>query len=143
MSKERRFGNQFHVAMSLINDKTAIKSTIAQLAQSGEIEVDFVQPISQKIESIFNLTDFDQLFTDAFEVLNEQSIILDEKTTKRPDKIILKKNETIILDYKTGIPSAKDEKQISEYVATLQKMDYPNVKGYLFYTALNELKGVG
>jgi ribosomal protein L16 Arg81 hydroxylase len=129
--------------MSLINDKTAIKSTIAQLEQSGEIEIDFVQPISQKIESIFNRTDFDQLFTDAIEVLNEQSIILDEKTTKRPDKIILKKNETIILDYKTGIPSAKDEKQISEYVATLQKMDYPNVKGYLFYTALNELKGVG
>jgi hypothetical protein len=82
------------------------------------------------------------LFTDAFEVLNEQSIILDEKTTKRPDKIILKKNETIILDYKTGIPSAKDEKQISEYVATLQKMGYPNVKGYLFYTALNKLKVV-
>ena len=142
LSKERRFGNQFHIAMSLINDKTAIKSTIAQLEQSGEIEIDFVQPISQKIESIFNRTDFDQLFTDALEVLNEQSIILDEKTTKRPDKIILKKNETIILDYKTGIPSAKDEKQISEYITTLQKMEYPNVKGYLFYTALNELKVV-
>lgn len=143
LSKERRFGNQFHLAMALINDKSTIKQSVTQLVKAGEIESEFIEEIIVKIESIFKQSDFEKLFTDAFEILNEQSIILDEKTTKRPDKIILKKNETIILDYKTGIPSPKDEKQIKEYVSTLQKMDYPNVKGYLFYTVMNELRGVG
>jgi CRISPR/Cas system-associated exonuclease Cas4 (RecB family) len=80
------------------------------------------------------------LFENALEILNEQSIILDEQTIRRPDKLILKEHETIILDYKTGIPKQKDEKQMLEYILTLEKMELPSVKGYIFYTHNNELR---
>ncbi|NVK66254.1 MAG: PD-(D/E)XK nuclease family protein, partial [Flavobacteriales bacterium] len=62
--------------------------------------------------------------------------------TLRPDRVILKDNSTVIIDYKTGIPSAKDEKQVSEYAAVLQEMGYPNVEAHLFYTFSNELRRV-
>lgn len=142
LTKEQRFGNQFHLAMSLINYPSEIETILNQLHKEGEIESEFKQEIFDKITGVFGLLNFQNLFEDAEEVLNEQSIIMDEKNTKRPDKLILKKSETIILDYKTGVPKEKDTKQMKEYIETLQKMEMPDVKGYVFYTYNNELRAI-
>jgi hypothetical protein len=56
--------------------------------------------------------------------------------------MIFKTDETVLLDYKTGVPTQKDEKQMREYIATLKQMELPNVKGFLFYTFNNELKEI-
>lgn len=142
LKKEQRFGNQFHLAMAAIENKHDIDLKVADLIQSGEIESGFANDITHKIKEIYNLADFNALFENAREILNEQSIIIDEITTKRPDRIIFKSNETLVLDYKTGLPTKKDEKQVLEYIKTLQQMDLPSVKGYIFYTSLNELRPV-
>lgn len=140
LSREQRFGTQFHLAIATINDPKNISSTIQHLTKEGEIEAEFSGEIELKIKNIFELPAFLNLFNASNEVLNEQSIILDEHNTRRPDKLIFKENETIILDYKTGIPSKKDEKQMREYITTLEKMQLPHVKGFVFYTANNELR---
>lgn len=140
LSTEQRFGNQFHLAMSLINDPSVIDITLHQLCMEGEIESEFIDDITEKIKETFRIPAYLKLFENSREILNEQSIILDEKILKRPDKLILKESETIILDYKTGMPSKKDEKQMTEYISTLEKMDLPSVKGYILYTFNNELR---
>lgn len=139
LSKEQRFGNQFHIAMAGINDPKKIQNTVDQLVKEGEIEIEFSSTIIQKINSIFNLQAFNQLFKNSKEILNEQTIILDETNIRRPDKLILKEDETIILDYKTGLPSPNDKKQMEEYISILHKMELPQVKGFIFYTYNNEL----
>ena len=126
--------------MAAIDNSSGIKSTLDELVKSGEIEAGFLAQLEEKIKTIYNISEFNELFNDANEILNEQSIIIDETNIKRPDRIIRKAQETIVLDYKTGIPTAKDEKQVREYVKTLQQMNMPSVKGYIFYTSLNELR---
>jgi ATP-dependent exoDNAse (exonuclease V) beta subunit len=128
--------------MSLVNTENECTKIIQQLLKEGELELEFSKEIESKIEGIFRLAEFQELFEGAEEVLNEQSIIMDELTTKRPDKIILKQNETILLDYKTGIPKEKDARQMREYISTLIEMELPAVKGFLFYTHTNELIAV-
>jgi len=140
LSIEQRFGNQFHLAMAAIENPSSITSTLAELAKAGDLEMAFIPLIEEKINAIYRISAFNELFNDANEILNEQSIIIDETSVKRPDRIILKADETIVLDYKTGIPNKKDEKQVREYVKTLQQMNMPSVKGYIFYTSLNELR---
>ena len=142
LSTEQRYGNQFHIAMAAIDNSSGIKSTLDELVKSGEIEAGFLAQLEEKIKTIYNISEFNELFNDANEILNEQSIIIDETNIKRPDRIIRKAQETIVLDYKTGIPTAKDEKQVREYVKTLQQMNMPSVKGYIFYTSLNELRAL-
>jgi hypothetical protein len=142
LSTEQRFGNQFHLAMAAIENQATISLTLAELVKSGDIEHTFLPDIEKKINAIYAISEFNELFHDAHEILNEQSIIIDETSIKRPDRIILKNHETIVLDYKTGIPTKKDEKQVREYVKTLQQMNMPSVKGYLFYTSLNELRPI-
>ena len=142
LSPEQRFGTQFHLAMSLINQEEEVVPILATLLKEGQIECDFKDALEQKIRGIFAVTEVQQLFENAIEIANEQSILMDEQTTLRPDKLVFKRNETIILDYKTGIPSKKDAQQMKNYIRAIQEIGYPNVKGYVFYTVTNELVAI-
>lgn len=140
LSDEMQFGIQFHYLASIIEDKNEIKSQITIAIQEGEVSQFNFEELNSKLNALFDNKEYELLFQGKTKILNEQAIIVNETTTLRPDKIIIKKDETIIIDYKTGLPSQKDAKQVNEYRLTLEAMGYPNVRSYLFYTTLNELR---
>jgi ATP-dependent exoDNAse (exonuclease V) beta subunit len=140
LSNEMQFGIQFHLLASLIEDTTEIESTVNKTIQSGEVSITNKKELIIKLQHLFKLPDYQNLFEGKYKVLNEQAILVDETTLLRPDKIIIKQNETIVVDYKTGVPSSKDQKQVNQYKAILEEMGYSNVSCYLFYSAINELR---
>ena len=91
---------------------------------------------------MYSLQEYQKLIQNNVQVLNEQAILVDENTMARPDKIVIKADETIIIDFKTGIPGSKDEKQIKSYQNTLETMGYPNVSCYLYYSSIGELRQI-
>lgn len=139
LSEEQRYGNQFHLAISAINYKAEIDPVIRQLIQSGRIEQVFENQLKLDLEQLFTTNAYNELFEDALEVLSEQSYIISKNEQIRPDKIILKRNQTVVLDYKTGQPLKKHNKQLQQYRSVLQEMDYPNVEAHLFYIKNFEL----
>lgn len=142
LSDEQRFGNQFHLLISEINSKDQISDSIKDLQDQGRIETQFAKKLNEKIIDLFNDPEYHSLFVDAIDHMNEQSIIIDEENSRRPDKVILKKDSTIILDFKTGMKKPVDIKQMQEYIGIFEKMSFPGVKGYLYYTGNNELIAV-
>lgn len=76
-------------------------------------------------------------FAPHWNVVNEQSILFKDKdgklTSRRPDRVIYDNNETIVIDYKTGVRDENHKKQVERYKRLLKEMGYKNVKGYLWY----------
>jgi ATP-dependent exoDNAse (exonuclease V) beta subunit len=142
LSDAQRYGNQFHNLLSEIKNPQEIDLLIQDHIKSGWVEQEFMERLSLDIHALFDMKEYRELFEDALEVLSEQSILVDEKTVKRPDKIILKKNETIVIDYKTGMPENKHIKQLSEYSHVLNEIGYPHIRPFIFYTATKELVGI-
>lgn len=142
LSPEMQFGLQFHLLMSRIESENQIQDVVRSAIQEGDVEANNEEELIKKLTMLFQSTEYTSLFLNKIDVLNEQAILVDTETTLRPDKIILKENETVIIDYKTGVPSAKDLKQINQYKSTLELMGYPKVSCYLFYSSINELKQV-
>ncbi len=142
LSDEMQFGLQFHLLMSRIEDEKHIDAEIQAAMNAGEIEERNTKELKAKLTDLFNSSSYTSLFKDNLEVVNEQAILVDAQTVLRPDKIILKEKETIIIDYKTGIPNQKDLKQVNQYKSVLEDMGYANVSCYLFYSSINELKQV-
>ena len=140
LSKEMQFGIEFHLMASRIENKNTIDTVLDNAIQIGEVANKNKKALHDKLHNLFDLEEYEVLFENATSVLNEQSLILDENTVVRPDKIIVKEFETIIIDYKTGIPSAKDQKQVNQYKTVLEAMSYPKVQCYLFYSSLGELR---
>jgi ATP-dependent exoDNAse (exonuclease V) beta subunit len=142
LSTEMQFGIQFHLLISRIERREDIASLTNIGIKAGDVSVDNRTELVEKLTAIFDQEEYRTLFDDAISVLTEQEFIVNATKTLRPDRVILKKDSTVIVDYKTGIPNAKDEKQVQEYGLVLNAMNYPQVEGYLFYTSLNELRRV-
>ncbi|MDX2362096.1 MAG: UvrD-helicase domain-containing protein [Crocinitomicaceae bacterium] len=140
LSQEMQFGIEFHLMASRIENKEDIKETLESAVQLGEVSTSNTDDLEEKLIALFDLESYQQLFEGAKSVLNEQTILLDANSIVRPDKIVVKENETIIIDYKTGIPSAKDQKQVNQYKMVMLEMGYPNISCYLFYSSIGELR---
>jgi predicted Ser/Thr protein kinase len=80
------------------------------------------------------MTEFIGILKHTEQILNERSIIIDEETTRRPDKVILRGNETVIIDFKTGNQKKEHFRQMEEYMSTYRQMGFSSVKGYILYT---------
>jgi len=142
LSDEQRFGNQFHLSISQINSKDEIEDLLNSLEQSGEIEMAFKPRLKKSLENLFSSVEYKELFASAESILNEQTFIVSENEQLRPDKIILKKNATLVVDYKTGIRKKKDVQQVRLYKKLLSEVGYTNVSGYIFYTNENVLEQI-
>ena len=142
LSDEQRFGNQFHLCIAQINAKNEIVNLLNSLEQSGEIETAFKPRLKDALENLFTSNEYNQLFASAENILNEQTFIVSENEQLRPDKIILKQNDTVVIDYKTGLRKKKDLKQVQLYKKLLSEVGYPNVKGFIFYTNENALEQI-
>lgn len=142
LSPEMQFGIQFHLLISRIEQKKDIEGEVEIGIKSGDVSAEFKGRLIEKLKALFDQADYRALFEGSVSVLTEQDLITGAEKTLRPDRIILKEDSTIIIDYKTGIPNAKDERQVKEYSLVLDEMNYPNVEGYLFYVGEGELKRV-
>jgi hypothetical protein len=142
LSPEMQFGIQFHLLISRLNHESDIHSTVDAGIRAGDISMEFKDSLMEKLNEVFQQQAYKALFEQAISVLSEQEFIVNKEKSVRLDRVILKADSTIIIDYKTGLPKAKDEKQVQEYAFVLSEMNYPNVEGYLFYVGENTLKRV-
>ena len=154
LSEAQRFGNQLHLLLSLVNEVEDIENCVNDLLKSGEIELEFIDRLKIELVEIMEDVAYRDLFSKSSIILNEQSIIVDQYTTIRPDKVILKEAEpetkfegaidyskmkAVIIDYKTGLPNIKYENQVGEYALAFQGIGCMDVEAYLFYTATRKL----
>jgi ATP-dependent exoDNAse (exonuclease V) beta subunit len=138
--KEQRFGNYFHALMALCNASNDVKSALSELIKIGEIDPEFQTELSDKAYAFFHLTA--KMFEDAQEIINEQLILIPNDNDKRPDKIILKKDELIVFEFKTGKQSDQHQPQLLGYHLALKDMYNKSIKLYLYYTETNTLLSI-
>ena len=75
-------------------------------------------------------------FSERYDVLKECTIIKTDGTQLRPDRVMVKGSEAVVVDYKFGEHSPynkKYHKQVQRYMQLLMDMGYTKVTGYLWY----------
>jgi hypothetical protein len=78
-------------------------------------------------------------FNDGSYAIKNESSIYFEGETLRPDRVLMKDQTAIIIDFKTGGQDDKHNKQVEKYCSVIEKMGFQEVKGYLLYTETNSL----
>ena len=77
-------------------------------------------------------------FDPSAETVNESEILLPDGKIFRPDRLLLKHNEAIVIDYKTGDEDASHALQVKKYAAVLQQMGYSKTSLFLVYPMLKK-----
>lgn len=133
-------GKILHYLLSQIKIKEDIKEVVQKAQLQGIIRANESEYYETKLHEIISKPSISDFFKKENHEINETTIILPNGELRRPDKVIVRSKETIIIDYKLSNYSSLSEsdrdkyaKQINEYRDLLISMNYPDVKAYLIY----------
>ncbi|MDR0427398.1 MAG: UvrD-helicase domain-containing protein [Dysgonamonadaceae bacterium] len=130
------YGNIMHHLFERIGHWNQIEESIDHLIIQGLIHPNEKESYAQNMIEAIKQSQVEHWFNGNYKSYPEQSIIMEETgeiRTKRPDRVLFSENETIVIDYKFGKRHNTHHKQVEEYMELLSAMNYPNIKGFLWY----------
>jgi ATP-dependent helicase/nuclease subunit A len=133
-------GNKIHKILADIISKSDIESAVNKAITIGEISFDEKNLFENNLNNLVNLPDLAQYFEEGVNAKNEMEILLPDGNAYRPDRVNFAKNETTIIDYKTGQERPEYSSQLRHYGILFAEMGFPSPKKMLVY--LDELKVV-
>ena len=139
LSDEMQFGIHFHRLASELDSSASVAPALQRDFDEGIINKSHIESLNNSLKALFENDDYHNLLLGADRVLNERDLIDDSKVY-RPDKMIFNGNRATVVDFKTGLPSQKDLKQMKEYASILNRMGFEKVYGYNYYSSLKELR---
>ena len=137
-------GKLLHLVMSGIENKKDITATLDRLTIEGFISTaEKYNRIKNLVEKAVSKPEVVEWFNSSYKLYNECTILGDrEKKSRRPDRVMIKGNEAVVVDYKFGRESESYITQVREYMELLRSIGYTDVKGYLWYVYKNYIKEV-
>lgn len=129
-----RIGLFVHELLSQINTKKDIAKVLERYIIEGQITIEESHTIQFELEKIIDT--HSEFFDEKWKVINEKDIMISEKGESRvyrPDRILKSNEGYIIVDFKTGEESAKNERQIENYKQILETLGKKVLKTQLIY----------
>ena len=130
---KKDWGTIFHLALSRISSIDLISKVINDLLVQGVCNKSESIKLEKQINEFLSHDEIRSYFFNAFEVINEKEILARDGRSFVPDKVIIKDNEVLIIDFKTGVEKDDHLKKIQEYSDIYSLMGYRNIKTKLIY----------
>lgn len=142
-----RQGQLLHTLFASIDTKEDLTAAIERLLFEGVIEsTEKAQEIYEIAERALNLDEVKDWYSGEWTLYNECSIIYNDEQgkmqTRRPDRVMMKGNEVVVVDFKFGKKKPEYSTQVREYMSLLSEMGYTDIKGYIWYVYSGELENV-
>ncbi len=138
-------GRIYHALMEKIKTKEDIDMAVRSMQLQGVINQVEAVRMKSKLDLIFQNPVLDEWFSAKYKVLTEVDIIGSSGKVRRPDRVMIKDDQAIVLDYKFGVEEGRDKhkKQVLSYMELVKGMGYTNTKGYIWYVFENDIVEVG
>ncbi|MBP5995646.1 MAG: UvrD-helicase domain-containing protein [Crocinitomicaceae bacterium] len=137
--EEQRFGNDFHLLMSLCESKLDTDPVLTNLLREGQVEQKNEAKLRESALAFWQKIEAGDYLNNIEKSLNEQVVLAGENDVKKPDKVLVKSNEVLVIDFKTGKINQKHMEQIVAYGKLLEEIFKKPVRCLLYYSALNQL----
>ena len=131
------YGNVIHEMLANIKTEKDVSNAILIALESGIIAKNESDKIRTTLYSIINHPDLGEFFSAEWQHLNETTILDKDFGNIKPDRIVLKENIALLLDYKTGDKKQSHVNQVNSYALALEKMHLKVAKKVLVYIGEN------
>ncbi len=126
------YGNMVHYILSKIEYENEVNTVLENLFFTGFIPEKHFERIQKKIKEIIQLKTINLYFKNDYTIFNEREIYFNNQIF-RPDRVAIKDNRAILIDYKTGAHHRQDPLQLEQYAKTLKNLGYIVKKKFLLY----------
>lgn len=141
-------GQLLHLLFSKIKTKEPqqIDQAIDSLVRQGLIDSEKEKErIRSFVTKAFEKETVAEWFSGNCKLINEGTILFkkdNQALNRRPDRIMLFKDRTVVVDFKFGKENPDYVTQVQEYMSLLKDMDMPNVQGYIWYVYSGRIDSV-
>ena len=139
-------GELMHLVLSDIEERSDLENALKKtLLLKGLISTEKqYNKIRNLLTRNLNNPKAKEWFNGSYKLFNERSILVagDEEKSRRPDRVMIKGDTAVVVDYKFGNESDEHSVQVKLYMELLKKIGYKNVFGYLWYMYNNEIKEI-
>ncbi|HEX2921485.1 MAG TPA: UvrD-helicase domain-containing protein [Bacteroidales bacterium] len=137
--KRISYGKIMHEVFENINTVDDINASVRKLVLEGKLPETESQAVIEKITNLLNDSRVKEWFAPGANAMRESGIILTSGNIRRPDRVILKDGNAIIIDFKFGEEKEDHIKQIELYRSLLIDMGYENTTAYVWYVDKNKV----
>lgn len=133
-----RIGLFVHELLSKINTEKDIDKVLETYVLEGQITLEEKENIKDDLKKIIH--QYSKFFDEKWKVINEKDIMISERGISRiyrPDRILKGDEGYIIVDFKTGMETEKNDKQIETYKSVLENLGMKVIKTQLIYIPEN------
>lgn len=134
----KEYGILVHSLLKRIQSVNDIPEVIASAINSGFIAADQSPELTEMLNNVVSHATLREFFAGENRTYSESDIIVPGDHTARPDRVVVRGNEAIVLEYKSGAESDEHIHQVKHYKSVLERMGYQKIGARLIY--LNPLK---
>ncbi|MDE6216129.1 UvrD-helicase domain-containing protein [Bacteroides sp.] len=141
-------GRLLHTLFSVIETEADIDDAVSRLVFEGVIgRTETEEEIRALTRRAFSLPQVKDWYSGTWRLFNECDIIWQENgtlCTRRPDRVMMREGEIVVVDFKFGKPDKKYNKQVQGYMQLLSRMGYAaeDIRGYLWYVEEEKIEEV-
>lgn len=134
-AEQQKIGQLTHLVLSRIAQKQDVPICLHRMQLEGLLNSQQMEPVETAVTHALQHPQLRVWFSSGkFKTLNEKAILLPGGGVRRPDKVLIAPDETILLDFKfTQEASAAHAQQLNQYRELLNQMGYPSIKAYIYY----------
>lgn len=141
VTKAREYGILVHYILSKIKTNNDIEDVILNAVLAGDITEEESQKMKKEIQQLVSIHSIASYFDKGVTIKNELEILTSTGEVLRPDRVVIKDNHAIVIDYKTGKKNAqKYHAQMQDYEYALLSLGYSTVKKVLLYIQEQEVE---
>ena len=136
----RSMGIRLHRAFESAETRDDIFDTLDEMAIDGGLNREEVASLKAQVTDTLDNSVAGEWFDGSWQELHrERNILRPNATSKRPDRVMTRGGEAVVIDYKFGEENNAYHRQIAEYIEILEQMGYTSVKGYIWYVPTGKI----
>ncbi len=139
----RKHGTLMHQILSNIRTPKDVAQAINQYRQKGVIDKEEAVALHTRLTHLLNQPEVKTWYDETADIKNEADILFGNGLSKRPDRVIFRQGQVIVIDYKFGEQAnPKYRQQINTYLKLIRQMGYQQVEGFLWYVELGKIEHI-
>jgi ATP-dependent helicase/nuclease subunit A len=138
----KKYGVFLHSILARIHYQKDVESVLNSVRDEGLLSADEIEMVSKQLMQLFSNEQICYWFHDSWQVSTEIPILIPGSSNVRVDRILIKGDCAVVIDYKSGEVRPRDEEQVANYMQLLHEMNFSKVEGYLIYLASSTVEAV-
>lgn len=140
----RSYGVLLHRLFEHANTFAEIEEKLAELMSNGILSPPEAEELQKSLHIVMEEETVKGWFDGTWStVRNENNIITPGGETYRPDRVMIKEGEAVVIDYKFGLKELPAyASQVRRYASLLEQMGYGAIAGYVWYVSLGRVDKV-